>query len=114
MNGFPHFPELGLAVAVAHMRQDIDGRVAEKFDIVGTAGQRSLDIAVGKHVEKIQDALPVKILDHFFSVGVGPDWPAGCRSYCEPNCAAFNRQKIPSAGDAPNGLTEVIICCGEI
>jgi myo-inositol catabolism protein IolC len=97
MYGFPHLPEVGLAVVVAHMRQDIDRRIAEKFDIVGAAGRRPLDISGRKHIEKIQDALAVKVLDHFFSVGVGPDWPADCRFHCEPNCAAFNRQKMPRA-----------------
>jgi len=106
MYDFPHFPELRLAVTVAHMRQDIDWGVAEKFDIVGAAGEGSLEIAGRKHVEKIQNALPVKVLDHFFSVGVGPDRPSDCWFHCEPNCAAFNRQKIPSAEDAHKGRFE--------
>jgi hypothetical protein len=70
------------------MRQDIDGGIAEKFDIIGAAGHRSIEIAIRKHVEKIQNALPVKILDHFFSVGVGPDWPSHCGFHCEQNCVA--------------------------
>jgi hypothetical protein len=47
------------------MRQDIDGRIAEKLDIVGAAGQGSLDVAGREHIEKVQHTLPVQIVDHF-------------------------------------------------
>jgi len=52
------------------MRQDVDRRIGEKIDVVGAAGQRVLNVAGIEHVQKIQQALPVKLLNHFFSAGV--------------------------------------------
>jgi adenosine/AMP kinase len=93
MDGLPHLPDLGLAVAVAHMRQNIDRRIGDEIDVVAAARQRALDIAGIKFIEKIQHALPVKILDHVFPAG----WPDSHRRfYCEPNPAGINRQKFPT------------------
>jgi hypothetical protein len=55
---------LGLAVAVAEMRQDIHRRVGDEIDVIAAAGQCALGIAGIEHFEKIQHALPVKILGH--------------------------------------------------
>ncbi len=51
-------------MAWAHMRQDVDRRVAEEIDVVRAALQRGLDIAGREIVEKGQHALAVGLLDH--------------------------------------------------
>ena len=55
----PHLAQFGLAAAVAHMRQDIDRRVGEEFDVVGAALQRGFDVAGIHDVEEIQHVLAI-------------------------------------------------------
>ena len=64
MDRLPRLPHLGVAVAVAHMRQDIHRRIGKEVDVVGAARQRALDIAGVEDLEKIHHALTVKFLGH--------------------------------------------------
>src|SRR5882757_560643 len=64
VNGSPHLAHRGLALAVAHMRQQIDRGVGGEFDVVGAARQRAVDVAGIKHFEEIQHALTVKLRGH--------------------------------------------------
>jgi hypothetical protein len=64
VDGGPHLPQRGLAVAVAHMRQDIDRGVGEEIDIVGATRQRAFDVSGIEDLEKVQHALTVKIRRH--------------------------------------------------
>src|SRR3984957_5778705 len=67
VDGAPHLAEFGLAMAMAHMRQDIDRRGGDEIDIVGAARQRALDVAGIERVEKVHHALAVEILWHVAS-----------------------------------------------
>src|SRR5260370_35872372 len=60
VDGSPHLSDLGLAVAVAQMRQDIDRRVSEEIDVLAATGQGALDIAGIEFGVKILHALAVK------------------------------------------------------
>src|ERR1035437_148214 len=53
VDGLPHLPDLGLAMAVAQMRQDIDRRVGDEIDVVAAAGQCALDAAGIIRIEQI-------------------------------------------------------------
>src|ERR1035437_8254002 len=53
VDGLPHLPDLGLAMAVAQMRQDIDRRVGDEIDVVAAAGQCALDVAGIIRIEQI-------------------------------------------------------------
>ena len=94
LDGLPHRPEFVLAAVVAHMRQDIDRRVGEEIDIIGAAGQRALDIAGIENFEKIQHALPMKIVNHFL---LRRCWARlALQAHSEPNCTGINRQNDQS------------------
>ena len=49
---------------MAHMRQDVDRGIGEKFDVVGAALQRGFDVAGIQDVEEIQHALTICSLGH--------------------------------------------------
>src|SRR6202022_248745 len=64
---------------LAQMRQDVDRRVDEEFDIVGAALQRALDVAGIIDIEKVQHALPMQFLGHIVSTVVfAPDSRSAC------------------------------------
>jgi hypothetical protein len=46
------------------MRQDVDRRVGEEFDVVGAARQRGFDVAGIQDVEEIQHVLTIWSLGH--------------------------------------------------
>jgi hypothetical protein len=84
VDGSPHRGDLGLAVAVTEMRQNVDRRMGDEIDVVIAARQRALDIAGIESLEEIQHALPVEIFGHFFSAGVRSRL-AVPGTHCEPN-----------------------------
>ena len=62
--GGPHLAHRGLALAAAHMRQQVDRRVGGEGDVVGAARQRAVDIAGIEYIEVVQHALTIKIRGH--------------------------------------------------
>jgi hypothetical protein len=47
------------------MRQDVDRRGGEIFEVVGAAGERAIDVARLIGVQEMQDALSALCLGHF-------------------------------------------------
>ena len=64
VDSLPHRAHLGLAAMRTEMRQDVDRRGGDEFDIVGAARQRALDVAGVVRGEQVQHALTVQLFTH--------------------------------------------------